>query len=95
MAPILNTIMVLFKTGLYKVGDLVRDGGKYPFDCDGVVVCTKRFFWELRPHGYSEQRAKYSIVVRFKNGTVDFYNPDGSRSSGMPVLYKLEEYEHV
>lgn len=40
--------------------------------------------------GYAKYRTMACIAVRFLvDNSIDFYNEDGSRCRGMPVLYKL------
>ena len=58
----------------FRVGDAVRDVGRYPFDCDGIVVCTTRFFWERARWEWRKERSQYDLVVKFHNGDVKFYD---------------------
>lgn len=73
---------------MFKIGDKVRDGGKYPYNCDGTVLSISRHFWTLTPRGWYKQRAMYSLVVRFANNEIEYYQPDGSKCLGMKILYE-------
>lgn len=61
------------KRGL-KVGDNVRDMGKYPCLCDGMVVSTTRFKWILEKTGWYPERMRHGIVVKFDEGHIQYYS---------------------
>jgi len=93
----------MFKVG-DKVRDIgrYRDSG----ECDGIVVCTTRCFyvigedyskpyekpvWKNHNIHWVKQRAAFDLVVKFRDGTVEFYNPHGSTmiDSRESILVKL------